>query len=88
MKEFINAATFEISSIWGSIPWFPFTLKPIVLTNNNIKRDFKLLWTMGCGNEVDVSTRVEVVNVWIVDVLKDVIFLLVVDVKGMRDVDL
>ena len=43
---------------------------------------------MGCGDKVDVSTRVEVVNVWIVDVLKDVIFLLVVDVKGMRDVDL
>ena len=44
---------------------------------------------MGCGDKVDVSARVEVVNVWIVDVLlKDVIFLLVVDVKGMRDVDL
>ena len=66
-----------------------FTLKPIVFANINIKRDFKLLWTMGCGDEVDVSTRVEVVNVWIVDVLlKDVILLLVVDVKGMPDVDL
>ena len=84
MKEFINAATFEISSIWGSIPWFPFTLKPIVLTNNNIKRDFKLLWTMGCGDKVEVSARVEVVDI----LLKDVIFLLVVDVKGMPDVDL
>jgi hypothetical protein len=50
-----------------------------------------ILWTTGCGDKVDVSARVEdeVVNVWIVDVLlKDVIFLLVVDVKGMRDVDL